>query len=644
MIHQSDFPHPPPLLRFLIAFLLLVTSSYCFRPQAGIGDVVLGVVFLCVAYYLLARPRQRWAFLRPSFERLETPPIRFGWLLLGVVCLALLTESNAHVLNIPFLMVVPMHIQLAFLLGGSVGLWRALCHAEARGNESAYLISLWLFCIAFVLRFWGIDTLVSAPVADEYSWAGAAMAIHDTDVFPILQPFDRGYAFPWLYPYFIANSFWLFGKSITSLRLISVILGALTIPAAYWLGREMLNHRLGLWGALLLASFPPHIHLSRLALNNVADPLFGVLCLFFLMRGWRYGRVSDWACAGIALGWTQFFYEGGRLLYPALVAFGGIFALSPLRRPFVWRLALPFLALATPVYITLLASGYHVAPRLAWVAPSSDQYQTIVATTEDRNLLPENDVLRFIGVLGHFVHRLDNSYEFYGGPQPMILTPIQPIFLLGLYVLLRQYQYPSARLLLVWLALAILGISLIKIGAWTARYVVIFPLLCFIISIGIYECVERLGARRWVNLWGGVLCAVICIIHIVYYFGPHLEVYNQQIRPYRDYADAYQRALAYPNDSQVYFITDDLVWEPYLRVIGAMADKSLPITIQTPQQLDETWLTRLSPTRGYIFLVPNGDWETINRILRYFPMVGPYLSPYRVPLERQYALLYLPPK
>src|SRR5690606_27829994 len=110
----------------------------------------------------------------------------------------------------------------------------------------------------------------------------------------------------------------ILGHNLTGLRIFSAVFGTLTVPALYLLARELFDRRTALLAALLLATFPPHIHFSRLGLNNIADPLFGVLALAFLVRGLKRGGLRDYALSGVMLGLTQYFYEGGKLLYPLL--------------------------------------------------------------------------------------------------------------------------------------------------------------------------------------------------------------------------------------------------------------------------------------------------------------------------------------
>lgn len=549
--------------------------------------------------------------------------------------------------------VLNQHIQVLLLLVGGV---LAAYGAGGWPRFAPQMAHLWplllITLLALSLRLWGLGTLVSTPMADEYAFADTAIALWDKNDFPLLEPFDDGYAFTWLHPYLMLSSMELFGWDIFSLRVPAAVLGALTIPALYWLTSILFDRRLAWMAALLLATFPPHIHLSRMALNNIADPFFGTLALALLARGLRSHHRADFAWAGFALGFTQFFYEGGRLLFPALaflfvLAFiipGGFKRLRPLR-PALLAGTLVFMMLALPFYVTLADRGYAFAPRLGMVAPGAGRFQDIAARTDPKNILPESYIERLVGVLLHFVHRLDNSPDFYGGPQPMILTALTPLFALGLWHLLRRWRDPGPRLMLLWLLLAVGGISLIRIGAWTARYAVIFPALALVMACGAYYTADAL--RRFPQT-RRVLAGVMMLAagwQMVYYFGPHLEMYNRQVRPFLDYADAYQRAGAYPPNAVVYFITDDVVWEPYIRILGRLWRRDPAVTITQPEDLPgllETFAAA-PPDDPILFFIPPDDSITAAALVNSLPLDGPAFSRFNVPPDRQYALYYWPP-
>src|SRR5262249_24735862 len=144
---------------------------------------------------------------------------------------------------------------------------------------------------------------------------------------------------------------------------------------------------------LLLATFPAHLHFSRIGLYNIADPLFGTLALAFLARGWKSKRRSDYVVAGAALGLTQYFYEGGRLLFPVLAV--GWYILLWLggkswreKRSDAGLMLVVMLLIAMPVYTTAFAVQVQITPRLNSMTLSlnswSDLFKTTSATSTSR--------------------------------------------------------------------------------------------------------------------------------------------------------------------------------------------------------------------------------------------------------------------
>jgi DNA-binding beta-propeller fold protein YncE/4-amino-4-deoxy-L-arabinose transferase-like glycosyltransferase len=118
--------------------------------------------------------------------------------------------------------------------------------------------------------------------------------------------------------YLVAFSFRLFGVSTLAIRAVSVVIGLLTVAAAYLVGRELFSRRMGLVLACLLAVCRWDINWSRIGMHGVSTPLFELLTFGFLLRGLRRGRFADFAWAGFAAGLGLNFYASFRL-FPLVV-------------------------------------------------------------------------------------------------------------------------------------------------------------------------------------------------------------------------------------------------------------------------------------------------------------------------------------
>ncbi|MER3513588.1 MAG: hypothetical protein C4310_03650, partial [Chloroflexota bacterium] len=76
-----------------------------------------------------------------------------------------------------------------------------------------------------------------------------------------------------LFIYLVALAVGALGPSPAAIRLVAAVLGTLTIPATYALGRTWFNRRVGWLAAAILAITFWHVHLSRIGFRAVALPL-----------------------------------------------------------------------------------------------------------------------------------------------------------------------------------------------------------------------------------------------------------------------------------------------------------------------------------------------------------------------------------
>lgn len=120
--------------------------------------------------------------------------------------------------------------------------------------------------------------------------------------------------YSWLTMPFLA----VLGTTVWAIRLPQAILGCLSIPAAYGLGKEMSGSRAGLLFAGLLAINPWHIQQSRFGLDaNLAVPMF-LFSMYFLCRYLNGKRKSIWGAA-LFSGLTLYSYALTWVLVPGIL-------------------------------------------------------------------------------------------------------------------------------------------------------------------------------------------------------------------------------------------------------------------------------------------------------------------------------------
>jgi hypothetical protein len=388
-----------------------------------------------------------------------------------------------------------------------------------------------------------------------------------------------------------------------------------------------------------------------LALNNIADPLCGTLALAFLARGLRSGRRIEYALAGATLGMTQYFYEGGRLVFPVLVlAWIGLGALVWKPSPSARGLVLAGLAavlVAAPVYYTLVARHAPLAARTHATTLNRDYWRAVLLSPADSQAL-QSHLERIEQTFLIYLHRPEGGF-FYGGATPFVLPYVVPALLLGLFAVLARPRAPGSLLLVLWIFLTSSGNSFMAASIDAPRYVIAFPALELLCALGILTPLRLIwpGSLRPRLRTALVIALVIAAAagQTAYYFGPHVELFNRQIRaikPYPDGEDALFRSTGFPPGTQIHLISEVVFDQNYAASTLQFLGGNLTVETLSPQQVDLTWLWGLPRTVDHAFFLEPGDVITLDALRSYFALQAPAYTPYPVPPNRQFVLYYGP--
>ncbi len=122
---------------------------------------------------------------------------------------------------------------------------------------------------------------------------------------------------------------WVFGTGLSflSLKIGTVLLGLLTLPYLYLLGKEVGGPRVGLLTlALAGLGYWPNV-ISRVGLRFPLYPLFVAPTLFYLLRGLRTRERGDFVLAGLFLGIGLHGYSPIRILPLVVIVAVGLYML-----------------------------------------------------------------------------------------------------------------------------------------------------------------------------------------------------------------------------------------------------------------------------------------------------------------------------
>ncbi len=380
---------------------------------------------------------------------------------------------------------------------------------NARLADAKWL--LLISVVALLLRLLDLDPLHGGLHVDEKGVADFAVR----HVFPpgelTLYPFRTGAASqPALYHYLIRLTIAIFGFSIYGLRISSAIAGTLAISATYAVVYLLQDRRTALFSALILATYHYHIHWSRLALNNIWDTVWVPLILAFFVWGWRRNWSGGAVLAGLALGLSQYFYSGNKIVFFLLpfVMFA-LYRREPERRRLFIHSGKFFITFVTVVAPILF---------FAFMEPAVYfQRSHQVFGWESNYILyaiGEYDLLRF---LGHQLWRNFGAFTtipevtgFYRPPSPFLFGLAAPLFLIGFFWSIWRHQFAPV----LWILLTVIFGGIMLSGApSSSHYVVAIPAICWLTAVPL-SWLWRRGHWRLSLL----LLGVVVVTDLVFYF------------------------------------------------------------------------------------------------------------------------------
>ncbi len=439
------------------------------------------------------------------------------------------------------------------LWGASIGLfvagtvpWAdfvALGRAARRDRQTHrldWLLVLTCIAVGLALRLMALETTIPLVFGDEASFARQAASLFGNKRI-LFAPAHLSH--PWLYSAALAPFVTVMGHSLTAIRMFSALCGVATIPAVYLLAREMFDRWVAATAAVFLTGWSVHVHFSRIALNNIVDPLCGALALAFLLRAFRQGHRLSYVLSGLALGISQYFYVGARL-YPLLLT-AYVLLLALLYRQEMRKHWRGLLVTAAAAFLVTLPANYwlHVNGKPLSRRPNAVSILTPRDDLGGRSQLRQvwederADFGQYVGkqIEGAFLaytYRRDLS-GYYGGKAAMFLPVAAVPFLLGVFGALWRWRRRAELLLLLLTgSTSLLGGALMFAPPHYTRYLVAIPALVILLALGLVQGLRfiAVGQRRS-NLMALGLAGLLAAGSSVYYFDAHLDVLLDSFHP-----------------------------------------------------------------------------------------------------------------
>ena len=632
-----SFDSRPWLRRAVFAIVLqaLAAAAFFLRPGSDAVLIGAGCALLAVALVAVVSRPASVSDSAPESEsfRLRRRPLIAGMLALLIVVLWSAAQSGTPLAPPPigaqFIVWLAGVVLIAAGLGAFDGLRLSLPRAE-------FLILIAVALYALLVRGFGLDTLVRGLI-DEAIYINGILRLWDRPDTGLLTSLSMIAPTTAVYTTAHAAAVELFGANFIGLRALNVLLGVVGVIALYALARSLYGGRVALIAALILASFPPHIHFTRIAMPQPADALFGTLALACAARALTTRHDSDWVRAGMFLGLTSYFYEGGRLLFPALMV---VWLIALRRFDGLRRVLIAFTLIAAPVYLAMLLTGTPFARRMEDVGLGVGWWEGVFAfgVTPDALLTA---LYRLAEPLLVYVHQPDITTEFYGGDQPMVLVLFVPLLLAGVGAALR---YRAGVLPVLWALGGALGNALLIVTAAHQRYVAVHPAVALLLALGLCALIDLILSGRAARIALIAAALMVAAVHTQYYFAVHLPLFNVQFRAAKFYPDGVDGVLraaeSLPLDMPLIFVStppdNDLVLRRLRRFLHperrAPAVIALDAAALTPEAI-----AALPSGDVALFIAPD-SLHTIAIFGQLFNLQPPRMSPYDIPEGEMYTL------
>ncbi len=362
--HETFQPSNVPTVfpwRSLFALFLALIGQWFFEPPAGAAP--LGYAFYIGALLLLgwAIRRGEWTLptLAPASE--TNDPLKYrlvasaGSLILIIFSFFLFNNNLFTIINVAVWLYAIIlfvwafwlrqnraHASLNQLTSPTAGSWTI--------KNSAWIILLVAAtALVFFFRFYRTATVPPEPFSDH---AEKILDVYDvsrgqTHIFFIRNTGREAFQMYWT----LLVS-WIFhtGLSFLSLKLGTALLGFLTLPFIYLLGKEIGGRRVGLFAFIMTGiGYWPNV-ISRVGLRFPLYPLFLAPTLYYLIRGLRTRNRNDFILSGIFLGIGLHGYSPFRIVPFVVLAAFALYWLhdqskGARRDSFIWLVLLGLISL-----------------------------------------------------------------------------------------------------------------------------------------------------------------------------------------------------------------------------------------------------------------------------------------------------------
>ncbi len=321
--------------------------------------------------------------------------------------------------------------------------------------------------------------------------------------------------------YGIAALFALTGPLAIGSRIVSSLMGSLSILATYWVTWELLaderrRHTLSLIAAFVVATLFWALTTSRSAWHVPWMTLTVTLCLAALFRGRRLARRRWFVVAGVLAGLAQYTYPSARFLPLLLLAIGALDASR--NRAARRKVVVDYLVLLAVAAVVFAPLGVYFIQHPEWFFVRAQQTTDVLATDLGQNVVKT--------LAGFSIYGDDEG--LHNLPGRPALDPILSVFFIVGLVFCVARRRAAHLILIAWLIVFSLPVVLTGQAPLFRRWTGILPAEAMIVAVGVVGLAQVARDRRVVpairSLGPAVIAAALIAsasLSIADYFGPY---------------------------------------------------------------------------------------------------------------------------
>ena len=368
-----------------------------------------------------------------------------------------------------------------------------------------------IFAIAILARTYHITTLPPGVYPDE--------AVNGTDAINALETGQ----FQWFYPNnygreglfmnLIALGFKIFGVSVITLKMWSVLFGVLTVAGMMLLARELFGtYRAGLVAGFLYATSFWAINFNRISFRANMLPFVLVFTFYFLFKGLREKKTYDYILAGVFFGLGVHGYIAFRIAPAILAALFLAFLIS--KKKFLrqyWKSILSFLLAAFFIALPMLLTFWFHPEYFETRSESVSVFSPKVNQGHLGKALWESVTKTF----GMFNFQGDQNWRHNFPSQPQLQSWTGIFFLIGIIVLFYHFFF--------WLY------QRIKNGKRSQEFVVSVLLLSWLAAMLLPGLLTYEGLPHALRTIGALPAAILIAafaVEIIFRFLDHMKAKN----------------------------------------------------------------------------------------------------------------------